>query len=95
MSGGPLTYNVEMATITLSDAAPQDTSVHFVLPDAEFDLGGRDKKYESDVPAVLAEANNHGWLTVTVAPETPAVNEQQTLPVDNVVPATPEPKENN
>lgn len=53
-----------MAKIVLSDQAPSE-KVHFSLADADFDLGGNAKQsFETDEPAVIANANSHPWLEV-------------------------------
>lgn len=56
-----------MAKIVPSDVAPSEV-VHYSLANADFDLGGSGKgskkAYETDSPAVIANAEAHPWLTV-------------------------------
>lgn len=52
-----------MAKIVHSEAAPSE-AVHYSFAGVEFDLGGRRKGFESDDPAVLANAEAHPWLSV-------------------------------
>jgi hypothetical protein len=53
-----------MATISLSDNAPQEPGkIHFTFGAESFELGSGDS-YESSAPEVLASAQSHPWLEV-------------------------------
>lgn len=53
-----------MPTISHSDLAP-DEPVRYLLGQAEFQLDGRTKNYETDDPDVVLNAESHPWLVVT------------------------------
>jgi hypothetical protein len=52
-----------MAKIVHSAAAPAEP-VRYSLGNAEFELSGRTKSYETNDPTVLANAESHPWLEV-------------------------------
>jgi hypothetical protein len=53
-----------MPTISHSELAP-DEPVRYSLGQAEFQLDGRTKNYETNDPDVLLNAESHPWLVVT------------------------------
>lgn len=53
-----------MPTISHSELAP-DEPVRYSLGQAEFQLDGRTKNYETDDPDVVLNAEAHPWLVVT------------------------------
>lgn len=53
-----------MPTISHSELAP-DEPVRYLLGQAEFQLDGRTKNYETDDADVVLNAEAHPWLTVT------------------------------
>lgn len=52
-----------MPTISHSELAP-DAPVRYLLGQAEFQLDGRTKNYETDDPDVVLNAEAHPWLSV-------------------------------
>jgi hypothetical protein len=71
-----------MASINLSAAVPEGTdSVHFIFGPEQFDVS-RGTAFDTTDPDILANANNHPWLTVSYAAEQAAV-----------VPVTPDPND--
>lgn len=71
-----------MATISPNDSAPRE-SVHYLFATGDFKLGGHSKKYETDDPALIAEAKAHPWLSV----EVPEVDRVAGAYVEQVSPA--------
>lgn len=55
-------------TLVPSDLAPAE-AVHYTFSTAEFDLGGRTKKYVTDDLDVVREASTHPWLSVAPDPD--------------------------
>lgn len=72
-----------MATITLSSVAPEEGKVHFTFGAEAFDLGAGDK-YETEDPAVIADAAQNHWLKIEYPEVTePAASSEAVVSASN------------